>query len=293
MDDNLQGAIADLDSEFLHDFRVAVRRTRSLLSELKSVFPTAALQRFRAEFGWLGALTSEVRDLDVYLLKFETYRGMVPEPLRDAMHPLHEFLVRRQRLAQRDHLAPALRSARYRKLHRQWLRFLDAPLAARPLARDATRPIVAVARQRIWRTFKRVLREGSAIDRASPHEDLHELRKTCKKLRYLMEFFQSLFPAEEILALVKELKRLQDNLGDFQDLDVQIRSLTGFAGEMRAAGDLAPETERALAALADHLGTEMNVVRSEFEARFERFARQETRAQFKQLFRDSEPEASA
>ena len=39
MKDNEPGTIADTDSEFLHDFRVAVRRTRAGLSQLKGVLP--------------------------------------------------------------------------------------------------------------------------------------------------------------------------------------------------------------------------------------------------------------
>ena len=38
---NEDGVRKDLDSEFLHDFRVAVRRTRSALSQIKGVFPAA------------------------------------------------------------------------------------------------------------------------------------------------------------------------------------------------------------------------------------------------------------
>ena len=40
---NLDGTIADLDSEFLHDFRVSVRRSRSVQRELKTVFPPGDL----------------------------------------------------------------------------------------------------------------------------------------------------------------------------------------------------------------------------------------------------------
>jgi hypothetical protein len=36
---NLPGTLADIDTEFLHDLRVAVRRTRALQRELKRVFP--------------------------------------------------------------------------------------------------------------------------------------------------------------------------------------------------------------------------------------------------------------
>ena len=39
IDDNLEGTIDDLDVEFLHELRVAVRRTRSVLAEAKGVLP--------------------------------------------------------------------------------------------------------------------------------------------------------------------------------------------------------------------------------------------------------------
>jgi hypothetical protein len=61
---NLPGTLADVDSEFLHDLRVAVRRTRSLQRELKAVFPPAELTRWRSEFRWLQEVTGPSRDLD-------------------------------------------------------------------------------------------------------------------------------------------------------------------------------------------------------------------------------------
>ena len=39
---NEPGLRANLDTEFLHDFRVAVRRTRALLGQIKQVFPPDA-----------------------------------------------------------------------------------------------------------------------------------------------------------------------------------------------------------------------------------------------------------
>ena len=50
---NEEGTLRDLDTEFLHDFRVAVRRTRSALSQIKDVLPAEIEERYRAEFGWL------------------------------------------------------------------------------------------------------------------------------------------------------------------------------------------------------------------------------------------------
>ena len=58
----------DIDTEFLHDFRVAIRRTRSALSQIRGAFPADPTERFKAGFADLGRLSNELRDLDVYLL---------------------------------------------------------------------------------------------------------------------------------------------------------------------------------------------------------------------------------
>ena len=70
-DANLPGALGDSDVEFLHDFRVAIRRTRSVLREMRGVFAPDDLERVRASFKWLQDQTSATRDLDVYLEEFE------------------------------------------------------------------------------------------------------------------------------------------------------------------------------------------------------------------------------
>jgi len=70
---NVNGTVRDIDTEFLHDLRVAVRRTRSALKLTGDVLPGDMAARFRPEFKWLGDLTTPTRDLDVYLLG---YAGM-------------------------------------------------------------------------------------------------------------------------------------------------------------------------------------------------------------------------
>ena len=68
----------DLDSEFVHEFRVAIRKTRSALGQIKFVFPTKTTERFKKDFAFVGKLSNELRDLDVYLLNEDTYKGMLP-----------------------------------------------------------------------------------------------------------------------------------------------------------------------------------------------------------------------
>src|SRR5260370_307976 len=65
---NVPGTIRDIDTEFLHDLRVSVRRTRSVLKLVGNVLPAEFAQKFRPEFKWLDDLTTPTTDLDVYLL---------------------------------------------------------------------------------------------------------------------------------------------------------------------------------------------------------------------------------
>jgi len=287
MEINETGLLNDLDSEFLHDFRVAVRRTRSALGQVKTVFPQHTVGRFRAEFAWLGTITSPTRDLDVYLLEFGHFQHMLPQPLRSDLQPLKAFLEdhRKQEFAT---LCRELRGAHYRKLKKQWRRYLMSPLPGRPTAPDARKAISEVARKRTWRMYRRVLREGNAIHADSPAPELHELRKSCKKLRYLMEFFQALYPPTAIQALIKELKVLQENLGDFQDLEIQRQTLTRFCGLMEQEGRFTPQSRIAMETLLDKLLKRTNKVRDKFHSRFQRFSSKRNRRHFQSLFKPAE-----
>ena len=282
---NVQGTLDDTDSEFLHDFRVAVRRTRSALSQVKGVFPEEVTAHFRGEFGWLGQITGPTRDLDVYLLEYEKYRDSLPEAMRDDLALFHAFLVAHQRREQRR-LRRLLQGERFGKLLADWRTFLDRPPAFAPEeAPSAALPVAEVASRRIWRMYRRVRKEGRAITPQSPASDLHELRKSCKKLRYLIEFFVSIYPEEAVKPLVKALKRLLDNLGEFQDLEVHADHLREFTGQMQAEGEVPLSTLLSMGGLVAGLLQRQVAAREVFDKRFKRFDVPENRAAYRSLFR--------
>src|SRR5260370_19435602 len=67
---NVPGTVRDIDTEFLHDLRVAVRRTRSALKLGGDLLPADLADEYRPGFKWLGDLTTPTRDLDVHLPAF-------------------------------------------------------------------------------------------------------------------------------------------------------------------------------------------------------------------------------
>jgi CHAD domain-containing protein len=283
IDQNLDGTIADFDSEFLHDFRVAVRRTRSVLRQLGTVFPPDELERFRLEFRWLQTVTGEARDLDVYLLGFEAMRGRVPDSLRGDLSALRDVL-RSRRTAAREEMVRQLRSERFQALHASWSALLDRlptlPEDDRP---DAATPIGFLAGRRIAKVYRRMVKDGREIDEHGPSEPFHELRKRGKELRYLLELFaSSLYPPDIVKPMIKTLKGLQDVLGRHQDREVQVTTLSSLAGELPGVAH-EPAPLLATGALIARLDDDRWDARGEFAKTFKAFARRTQR----ELVRDT------
>ncbi len=282
MERNEDGLRQDIDSEFLHDFRVAVRRIRSLLGRVKGILPGRRIARFSREFAWLGNITGPTRDMDVYLLSFEAFKQQLPQRIREDLMPLKDFL-RRHRMEERNHLVKALNSARYRRIKQDWKNFLIIPPPQRSTLPNADRPVIYVAGKLIWRIYRKAIKQGNKIGPDSPATSLHELRKTCKKLRYLNEFFRELYPVKKIGELIDSLKDLQDNLGEFQDLEVQQASLRSFTRAMDQETGITPETRHAMDMLVSRLEQRERQVRKEFAARFRKFASRANHRLYKRM----------
>lgn len=279
---NEAGTIDDIDTEFLHDFRVAVRRTRAGLSQIKNTLPVDTVAQYAEFFAWLGQITSPTRDLDVYLLSYQKYQQALPLTLRDDLTPFYAFLKQKQQQAQKE-LAEHLKSPKYIKQLLAWEQYLNESLAKKAQASQANQAIKQLADIRIWKVYQRVLKEGSAISDKSPAIALHELRKTCKKLRYLMEFFQSLYPQSEIKESIKVLKGFQSVLGDFQDYEVQEISIKEFSQEMMCQ-KIPSNTLLAMGVLVQYLDTMKCNARNHFAEQFKLFTDAENMRLFKQLF---------
>jgi CHAD domain-containing protein len=284
---NIPGTRADLDSEFLHDLRVATRRTRSALTQVKRVLPEPVVDDFRQRFAWLGQVTGPTRDLDVFLLELPRYRASLPGPMRGDLDALAAYLEALQREEQ-ARLAEALGSERMQTLLVDWRAIIEADTLPGEPGWFADLPIERVASQRIWRIYRRVIKDGRAVGPEGPPEAMHELRKDCKKLRYLIEFFSSLYPTDELKPLIKALKGLLDILGDFQDLEVQAKALRGFAAALPPDLPRRLETVMAIGALVADLLRHQQAAHDRFADTFADFDSKPRRAVFRRLF---EPDA--
>ena len=279
----------DLDTEFLHDFRVATRRTRSALGQIKSVFPKHIAGRFKKEFAFVGKLSNQLRDLDVYLLKEKAFKAILPPVLRDDIAPLFDYL-RKNRSKALQKVIRGLNSKKYVRIMQNWESFLDEPVQDPPAASNANVPIITLARKRIYKKYRGIVKVGSQILENTEDEKLHALRIECKKLRYLMEFFYSLFPRKKINILIAQLKTLQDNLGDFNDLCVQEQYLLNIAEELPATHRKSKKTQVAIGSLIGTLDKEKQIIKDAFAKTFTDYASSSNKRAFSKLFASKQKE---
>ena len=222
---NEYGIINNIDTEFLHDYRVAIRRTRSILKQLKGVFDPKETAFYLNAFKEFGKQTNQLRDSDVYLLQQETYFHYLPPFLQPQLTLFFgDLAVSRKKLHKQ--FCRYLASDDYQSFLHKWNKFVhrdsfpDSEKA--PNASLSTRTVAANTIKKAW---KKVIRHGRQISSETTDAELHALRIDCKKLRYLLEFFSSIFPHKTIAPVIRQMKELQENLGDFIDFAVQLQFL--------------------------------------------------------------------
>ncbi len=163
---NLPGVLADTDSEFLHDLRVAIRRGRSTLKVPGAALPTAQSAAAGAALKWLGDLTTPTRDLDVYLLGLDDLANEVATPgwAVSQLGPFRDFLAAR-RAKEQAALARSLRTVRSRRAFDAWAAVSTGGEPDDAHETTTTEPVAtaieSVATAAVQRAFKRVIKAGT------------------------------------------------------------------------------------------------------------------------------------
>lgn len=278
---NENGLIEQLDTEFLHDYRIAARRTRSLLGQFKKIIPPDKLDMFKNEYAWLSSLTGPARDYDVMLLELPEYQASLPGYDIADFTALESYLREQQQNAYKT-LAEALRSNRYTDFKQNWRNFLESDDSGVWDVAAQIR-IGEFANKRIQKVYKQVISEGKKITPQSPVEDFHELRKLCKKLRYLMEMFRELYPSYKVKILTKELKNLQNDLGKLQDLEVHAEILQDFLTRKTMNQDNSHVPVNAIQQSIDDMNTQKKAIMHNFCTPFNSFASKTNKNLFAEL----------
>jgi inorganic triphosphatase YgiF len=259
MEANEAGVLQGRDPEYLHQFRVGMRRLRSCLSLLGVAAGKTRVQPFADELKWLGGAMNPARDWDVFMT--ETLPPLAQRFAGTAgLDALQRAGVRLRRLhnkAARD----ALASRRYQLLLLALGRafagedlapFREPPPAAAPDGVGTTEAVDGpqatvpphpldqkvgfFAASILARRDRKLRKLGRGVPEKTP-EARHEVRIAAKRVRYAAEFFAPLYGKRKVGRYVDALEGIQDILGALNDAAVTDRLLA----EAGAGKPLEPE----------------------------------------------------
>jgi len=212
------------DPEALHDFRVAIRRLRSLLRAYRPQLESSVRKKDRSRLRKLQRTTGGGREADVALEWLTKQQGdLAPEHLTGLNWLSATLLARRRECAQ------AL-DAEVREAFKRTAEQLEERLAIMRSEQNllAERPHVSFARTLANLTEAHatdLLVQLGQIARMDDAAALHEARIMSKRLRYLLEPIRAY--VAEAQPIVKKTKRLQDVLGDLNDVHVLMEEIDG------------------------------------------------------------------
>lgn len=208
-------ALLATDTEGVHQMRVALRRLRALMGAFRNHMNGDCHAELSRELRWLQRTLSPARDWDVFLsYTIPPVRRRLPD--EPALARLAE-LAEAKRDAAYAEVQAALRSPRYTTLLLRLALWLDSGrwAAADGDAVALDRPCRRFADRLLAKRHRRLRKLGRRENLSEG--ELHRLRLVAKKMRYVAEFFRSLYGSKPAGGYIAALSELQDRLGSLND----------------------------------------------------------------------------
>lgn len=230
------------DIEAVHKMRVASRRLRAALDAYQSCCDPKRFAWVYRRVKQMTGLLGETRDTDVLIQYLCEQQATVSENEQEGVlwliASLHAYRQRTQK-----HLDLFLRKLDPLKLERQLKNCVrektDEQVAqARPITElDAQEPGGENARQIIRERLADMDAYAPYIESPEHIQELHDLRIAAKRVRYTLEVFAEILPAQS-QEFVEALTQLQDKLGALHDSEVLLALLRHLLQQAHAT----PET---------------------------------------------------
>jgi CHAD domain-containing protein len=220
--------------EALHDLRVSLRRLHSLLRNYRDVIngPVPLEEKLHH----LQQQTNPARDLEVFVAQLKQACPGQPQLIAVLQHPLEQA---------------------YRQLHQdlppQWnglLPLLEYPPSVTLDDDDKHNRLGTLTASLGQQQLRRIKKGFKSLRHHWDEARLHRLRIHGKRLRYLLEPFAEEPGLAKSLAL---LKRFQEELGDYRDLQLLLQHLTAWQLEIEPD----PANSAAIVTLIEALQTSL------------------------------------
>ena len=226
------------DPEGVHQVRVAVRRVRSALRLFSPHLESHARRLFEDELRHAGQTIGEARDWDVFCDEILPQVSETPEARKfsEMMKPPAEA----RRAAAHQTCVRQLQDPSFRALVLGLAAWMEEGREDSGQVGDdgLKRDIGDIAGNLLDRLDAKATKRGRAVRPDALPDELHPLRKSLKKLRYSVEFLESIFPPKKAKQFLRHLKKLQEALGEINDAAMATRLAEGLAADKHL--ELAP-----------------------------------------------------
>jgi CHAD domain-containing protein len=225
------------EPDSVHQFRIALRRLRSVLRTFRPLIDREVADNLRGELKWMARTLGAARDLQV--LHERMNAQIATEPPELIVGPVsaridEQFSADYQ--AARVAGLTSLDDGRYFRL----LDALDSFIASPPLRGSASKPARRIIPDLIeieWKRLQALVRDSETAAPGTPRDlALHEVRKGAKNLRYAADAAAPVLnkAASRVAGAAEEIQTI---LGDHQDSVVARELLRRLADEARLRGE--------------------------------------------------------
>lgn len=207
------------DDEAVHDFRVALRRLRTLLKPARLVYGKRRMRESARDLGRFASGAGAVRDEEVLR---ETLSDLELQP--EARATLDAWMAHRaghERALRTELLSLLVHTRRKRSIEAVLSRLQRALHHPRVARRDAPR-----LQSLVDITLHKAIASVQELAAAPPTDvaQMHALRIRYKRLRYTAELFAEVV-GERATTLEKRAEKMQRRLGDLHDIDEAIAQI--------------------------------------------------------------------
>lgn len=216
------------DADSIHDMRVASRRFHAAAQIFADCLPAPILLESERHVRRIRKSAGAVRDCDVQRIFVERLlKKSIPQRSRSGLQRLTVRLAQK-REKQLEAIFAAIdrfeKSGIAGKVNRSLAATARRRRVPLTLRQRAAREIVV--RLSSLLSFEQFVRQSTAA------AELHQMRISAKRLRYVMEIFNPVFRSR-LKPYIKVVRSIQDSLGEMHDCSVWLQSLPRFLEKER------------------------------------------------------------
>jgi CHAD domain-containing protein len=211
------------DIEGVHDMRVAMRRLRNALRDLRPIMRKKPFRKFNKELKKLYDVVGAVRDEDVAIASLEKMRAETDSEI--VRQGINNVLADHQKTrdAAREKLVKEFADGHFSKLQKELAALIEGDAGFKESKREKT--LEEIGTKAVDSIIKRFCKLSDNLYTAYDFEALHRFRIASKRLRTALELFSGCWGAE-IDPFIEQVAKMQLLLGRVHDRDGWLTDLT-------------------------------------------------------------------